>query len=617
MMRPGPAGGAASAVAGSSSFPKSPVVPRHYSHIRVAALAYSGNPMGSDERRLVANSIDLVVANPRYLAAIASAGPRTPRLIYSNVSNLYLDLLTDWLNYADRHFLARESAFYHVTRPTPFAGDSPSSVPVDWFWNVARGPLTGSRGFIPLTSQARQTQAGGVPFGAAAEGLYIGYPDRFREINLTVTRAGATGWAGVLEYPAAVDAAGRPTQWKPLRLGTDSTGGFRNTGQVTFDPPADWQAAVVPGSTARLLYVRVRTRTGGAADAPVAGSVLGRDYVGAGAGKAGTIPAFDAAADRDHDGYLSDTQYAARRPGYDARFSYESRLFYPGYGQMRFVVNPGGRGVAGWAAGYHRRLLAVNPLAAGLFVDNSSGRAPTGGVPLAEPVSAYQVQYAHLLAVVNRAIAPRWVLANTSGGGMAGDVVARQVPGTIEESALRPLAQTWSQFRDLAALVQSRLAKGSGYLVLDSLSTGGSPTDPRTRMAALAEYYLLADPKKTFFMAWGGEEPASAWSRHWWDAIGYDFGRPKGAFSEFASGADPANPALTYHVYQRSYGKALDLYKPRSYAAGKGTGGTGDDTATVNQLADNYRLLNADGTLGPVTRTVTLRNGEGAILVKA
>ena len=60
--------------------------------------------------------------------------------------------------------------------------------------------------------------------------------------------------------------------------------------------------------------------------------------------RSGTIPAFDATADRDHDGHLTDSEYARRRPGFDARFVHESRLFYPYYGQMRFVTNPSGAG---------------------------------------------------------------------------------------------------------------------------------------------------------------------------------------------------------------------------------------------------------------------------------
>jgi hypothetical protein len=316
---------------------------------------------------------------------------------------------------------------------------------------------------------------------------------------------------------------------------------------------------------------------------------------------------------------LNTAEYAARRPGFDAMFAYESRLFYPHYGQMRFVTNPSGDGVGEWAAGYHRRYLAANPLADGFFVDNSGGRAPTDGAALVESTDTYGFDYAAVLGAVNRAIGPRWVLANTSGGGTDADRVVRGVPGTIEEFAIRPLAHNWVQFQDLAATVARRVALNdpAGYLILDTLSAGGSPTDPRTRMAALSAYYLLSDPQATFFMAWGGEEPASAWSRHWWDAIAFNVGKPRGGFTEFASGSDHVNPALTYRVFQRSFDNALVLYKPLSYAAGQGTGGTGDGTATTHMLDRNYRLLSANGTLGPVTRTVTLRNGEGAILVRA
>ncbi len=42
-----------------------------------------------------------------------------------------------------------------------------------------------------------------------------------------------------------------------------------------------------------------------------------------------------------------------------------------------------------------------------------------------------------------------------------------------------------------------------------------------------------------------------------------------------------------------------------------------DDTATTHQLGGWYRPLRADGTLGPPVNKVTLRNGEGAVLVRA
>jgi Bacterial Ig domain len=592
-----------------------PAIPVHYPHIRVAALAYDGNPMSATEAELLRRSVDLVVPNSRYLGAINTVAPATPQLIYANFSNLYQDPLTDWLTYAEQHGFDREAAFYHVTEPTSFTGDSPSSQAVSWFWNVAKTSVTGS--VDGYTTAAHLGDDAGIVFGEAGSAIIVGYPDRFREINLRTLRDGSAAWSAQLDCPTAVDANGQPTAWKALSIVADSTNGLRGSGQVAFDPPLDWLPAVVAGSSARLFYVRMRTATGTVANAPIAATILGRDFVNAGGRASGTIPAFDARADGDHDGYLSDAEFARRRPGFDARFFYESRLFYPNYGQMRFTTNPSGRGVVEWSVGRAQQRLKSNPLTDGLFADNSNGRPPTNRAVLRESTDTYASDFGSLLGAINRAIAPRWLFANTAGGGTDADRVVRQVPGTIEEFALRPLAHTWTQFQDLASTVSRRLALANpaGYLILDSLSNGGSPTDARTRMAALAEYYLLADPQATMFMAWGGEEPASSWARHWWDAIAFDVGKPLGGMSEFAAGPDPSNGALTYRVFQRHYGNALVLYKPLAYAAGNGAGTTADSSATVHQLSGDYRLLNADGTLGPITTQVRLRNGEGAVLV--
>jgi hypothetical protein len=58
------------------------------------------------------------------------------------------------------------------------------------------------------------------------------------------------------------------------------------------------------------------------------------------------------------------------------------------------------------------------------------------------------------------------------------------------------------------------------------------------------------------------------------------------------------------------------LYKPLSYGSGV-TGTTADNTATTFALGGPYYVLQNDGTLGPAVTSITLRNGEGAILVKA
>jgi hypothetical protein len=595
---------------GGGALPR-PSIPQHYSWIRLAELAYSGTPIDATMQQLLQNSIDLVVPNTAYLGTLHSDAPNTPGLIYTNLSNLYGSALTSWLNYADAHGVSREEAFYHVTAPTPFSGDSASSQPVNWFWGVYRGGSS----WTDVTSQAHGGGNGNpVAFAPAGGVLAVGYTDPFNQINVALASPAGAGWSAVLEYPTAVDASGHPTAWGTLTTTSDTTAGLTQSGQVTFDPPADWVTASINGS-ARLYYVRYRTTASGTA--PVATRILGADYVQANGTTSGVIPAFDYAADANHDGYLNDAEYAvALQAGDTARFAYQSRLFAPYYGQMRFAANPAGADFRAWAASYEVSYLQSNPLAAGLFVDNSGGKAPVGPGVVAEAVGSYTADYAGLLTAVGQAIAPDWLLANTSADS-AGDTVSATTQAAFDEFALRPLASTYQGFENAAAAIAAQQASSSPapYVVLDSLPTGGAPTDRRTQIATLAEYYLLADPTTTFLDFFGGYAPSSSWSQHWSPAAAYDVGQPQGGWSLWASGADPSNAALTYRVYARSYGNALVLYKPLSYAHGV-SGTLADSSATVHALGGSYQVLQADGTLGPVVTSITLRNGEGAILVK-
>ncbi|MDW8244213.1 MAG: Ig-like domain-containing protein [Thermogemmata sp.] len=591
-----------------------PDIPRHFSHIRIAQLAYSGNPMGSFERQLLQTAVDLVVPNVRYLSLIDSIAPQTPQLIYGNVSNLYQDLLTDWLSYADRIGVSRELAFYHVTRATPFQGSSPSSQPVTWFWWAVQ---TIPNGTSTAVTTAVRGGGNGVPLGAVGTTTAIGYPEPFREVNIRLLKAAATGWNGVWEYVAAIDNQGNPILWKPLPLLQDDTNGQRQSGRLTFDPPRDWVPASLSGS-ARLYYVRFRVTGGTNEQQAIWQSALGRDYVQANGGTSGVIPAFDATADRDGDGYLNDAEYARRRPGYDARFVYESRLFYPYYGQMRFVTNPADVNVRRWAADYYRRLLLSYPQADGLFLDNATGRIPFAGISVQEATAAFSIDSAALVATVSRAIAPKWIMLNTAGGGNDAIPLTSAAAASFEEFLLRPMQANWAQVLDVVDLVASRLAPGrSAYLVLDTHPGSFRPTDPRTQLAALAYYYLLADPQRTFLMFFGGHNPSSSWTEHWSPAAAIDVGQPVGSLRVFATGTDPTDPRLVYRVYARDYTKALVLYKPLSYALGVGTGTTADNTATTHALGGTYRRLQADGTLGPLISSITLRNGEGAILLRS
>jgi len=586
-------------------------IPHHYGHIRIAELAYGGVPLGPFEKTLLQNSVDLVIPHTGFLDDIQQIAPKTPALVYSNVSSLYFDLMTDWLRYADAHGINREAAFYHVSQATSFSGTSASSQPVTWFWGVyTAGP---SGGMVDSTMAAHSSNT--MAFRDKGTSVYIGYPEKFREINFTLSRGASQGWRGVLEYATEVDSNGNPTGWTTLQPLSDTTKGLQNSGQILFDPPANWKTSSLNG-TNPLFYVRIRTVSDGVA--PVAQLILGRDYVGALGHDSGTVPAFDYSADTNHDGYLSDAEYAHRHAGMDARFVYESRAL-SGYGQERPPTDPANVDFRKWAIDYTQRLLKAHPQAGGIFMDNSAGKLPLDGTDLLEPTAGYSSDYGSLLHAISQTLAPGLLVANTAGGQSDADPVVAQTTAYYEEFAIRALAHNYQQFEDLAQQVAHRAAlQGpNGYAILDSLPQGGSPTDPRTQIATLAYYYLIGDPNRTFLNFNGGFEPSTSWTRHWSPAAAYDIGLPRGAWSLFASGSDPSNLALSYRVYQRSYTNALILYKPLSFAANAtGPASLGLDSATVHNLGATYRPLQADGTLGAPVTQITLRNGEGAILIK-
>lgn len=599
---------------GSTTSPSGlPAIPRHYDHIRIAQLAYGGFEFTPFEEKLLRESVDLVIPSREYLNEIRQHAPNTPAMIYTNVSSLYLELLTDWLNWADRNGVSREAAFYHVKEATRFTGDSSSSQPVNWFWGIYQGGATPD--FVNLTTSSRANSRS-IRFGGVGTSMYIGYTEKFREINFHFGSGARNGWKAVLEYASEFNASGQPTKWKTLQTISDGTSGLTKNGRITFDPPADWKTGSIGGSD-RLYYVRIRTTANGTA--PVANTILGRDYVNANGGSRGTIPAFDQRADLNGDGYLSDSEYAKRASGKDARFLYESRLFQGVYGQMRPATNPSNAAFRQWAVDFHVRYLRQFPHAAGFFVDNSNGRAVLNNANVHESTSTFSNDYGTLLNAIGRAIAPKWILANTSGGGTDADGVVRQNTAYYEEFAIRALAHNYQQFEGMAALVEHRsnLKTPATLAVLDSLPTGGSPTDARTQIATLAYYYLLQDPQTTFLNFFGGFEPSTSWQRHWTDAVKFDVGQPLGTWSLFATDQDPADRDFTYRVYQRSYSNAMVLYKPLSYSrTGSRSGSLGNATMTTHQLDGVYRPLQADGRLGAPITSIRLRNGEGAILIR-
>jgi len=596
----------------NNNLPPLPTIPRNNGAVNIAELAYAGTPIDPFAQNLLQTSVDVVISNPSNQAKIYSIAPNTPQLLYTNASNMYGDLLTNWEAFAVANGIDPEAAFYHVTQATPFTGDSASSQPVAWFWSV----LVGSTGsWTNDTSQAHATSGANVKFGGLGQSVAIGYPQPFAEIDLNLASAASKGWAGALQYVSAVDANGSPTGWKTLTTYSDTTNGLANSGQILFNPPTDWVSATIGGSQ-RLYFARVLTATGGTA--PIATNILSADYTNSKGTDSGVIPAFDYAADLNHDGYLSPSEYANRKPGMNARFACQGRVFYMSYGQMRFAVNPADTAVQNWFTQFATQLLARYPIAAGLFVDNSNAVSPVSGISTVESATDYSQNYAAMLAIASQKIAPHWIMANVAGGGTQTNGVILATAAVYDESALRPLNENYAQFQDLATAINQWqvLRDPSAYMVIDSDPAGGSPTDPQTQIATLAAYEMIANPQTTYLDFYGGYDPSSSWAEHWSPAAAYNIGNPLGNCFVAQSGADPSKSALTYEVFERQYQNALVLYKPLSYKLGVGTGTLTPASATTFQLNESYRVLEADGTLSAPVTSVSLTNGSGAILVK-
>ena len=410
----------------------------------------------------------------------------------------------------------------------------------------------------------------------------------------------------------SLDADGTTKTWKPLTF-SDTTGNLTRDGKFTFDPPKDWKASTLTAGGETLYRVRVVTTAG---TGPSVKTIFGRDYTDAKGVSAGTIPIFDTAADKDGDGYLNASEYANRRKGYDAKFVHETRLFYPYYGAMRFVSNPNSVGYKNWVVDYHLRQMAANPLADGFFVDNSNGKLPIDGIQVKEAVGTYTTEMAGTVQKLRSALPGKWIVTNTVGSFAEGNDIAEVSTAVLEEFMLKPNDVNWSSFLDMADLVKQRLATGT-TVIIDSHPGTGKTTDERTRMGTLSYYYLLADPDKTMLMFFGGFSPSANWQSVFVPAATVDVGKPTGEMKELARGTDPSNSSLTYRVYGRDYENAKVLFKPRSMNARWNIGTTNDNTATVQQLDGRYRVLKSDGTLGPVVTSVSLRNGEGVVLMKA
>jgi hypothetical protein len=179
----------------------------------------------------------------------------------------------------------------------------------------------------------------------------------------------------------------------------------------------------------------------------------------------------------------------------------------------------------------------------------------------------------------------------------------------------------------VAEIVRQTHAGGRRVIGARDVASGTTGTD-RGKLFTLGLYYL-AHNRHTYYMydtQSGHQNPApiSTWS--WNPAVEFDIGQPDvvpaGTVDfagrantkehyEFATGADPYAPSLSYHVLARRFSNALVLVTMLPEGSV-----TDDRSITTHALDGTYAPLQADGSLGAAVNVAVIRNNEALILIR-
>jgi hypothetical protein len=169
-----------------------------------------------------------------------------------------------------------------------------------------------------------------LPFGAkAGDALYLGLPAPFTEATFNLGTPAAGTWAGAWEY-------WNGASWAALTL-SDGTAGMRQSGTLSFAPPADWKHTLV--SDYELYWIRLRCTVAGTSPVATAAIDYAETYTWSGVpavrhqkypvagGTMQVVPGWNPANDRNGDGFVDDTEFAdLADPGATARLKYRARV---------------------------------------------------------------------------------------------------------------------------------------------------------------------------------------------------------------------------------------------------------------------------------------------------
>lgn len=505
----------------------------------------------------------------------------------------------------------------------------------------------------------------GFTFGTSVgEIFYFGMHDRFDEVNFKFTVPAGGSWSATWEYWNGA--------WAPLVM-TDGTNGLRQNGRLTFVPPSNWVRSTVNND--KLFWIRLRvTQTGTAPQFDTNKGIRCADYIPLvdATNRYYRIYGWDEAADANHDGYLDASEWPRRAANKNARFKYWSRM--PGRNAMdnlTWQTNAGNtlfrEALTSWVkqsvnvsySGYTYDGVLLddfipdfnywlysqtkeNPISGGAIYEyprpGQPNRTPSDDAYDAAIVGALSYMRQQLNAIGKKVTinSPRWPEAERNCD------VTEAERGFFSSTSFDHIASVNDYYGLSVWLGYNHSVGATSVLQHQSVMCNwlGDTVEVRDRdnYFGLAVFYLVQNPALDYFTTWYGSYYTSPSAPKYFPAaVAADIGRPTGVVPSgytavsgvdntmfvLATGTDPVS-GKPFKVGARDYSRGLVLAKPKADFAPDNATVYGSGSATTHNLPvtpDNpggrYYLVRVDGSVETTPRTsVTLRNAEGAILIK-
>lgn len=381
--------------------------------------------------------------------------------------------------------------------------------------------------------------------------LYIGHISKYKELNVNVGTA-SPNLNISFQYPML-----SKMMWQTLHV-VDTTNGIKNSGKITFAPPANWIKADINGD--KLYWIRIKCNTGsgsatlkttkGVAGVP---AISGEEYLNTNG--LFTLLGWDDANDTNNDGFVDDNEFANRlNKDASARFKYQARVVLPEL-NGKYKMNLGDQTYKEYAADYAWNKVVKEFNMDGLFLDEFVLNSYTafdyfkGSTPyleLPDVKESYYQQGADFVKYLKTAVGDqKFIMTN---GGIDMPIIYSEADGVMVENYIgRSPSFGWEQhgsyyFARIGDFLKDACQKGR-YIVLDSKiftkKADNAELWGKEAIYDLATYYLLSNSCTMFMHQYDHSFP---WM-DWFDALEYDIGAPDGGLIIYDGLSDDVDAA--------------------------------------------------------------------------